>query len=73
MSKTVEDTANPESISFSSIKVLNDINIDVKEDEESKKCHQIPLETLNKGKLKYFNPIQVTIWKPYHMSHKKVS
>lgn len=59
MSKTAEDCARPESVSHSSINFLNDTDIDVKEDEDSKICHQIPLVNLDKGKLNHLKPRKI--------------
>ena len=52
MSKA-EDTSPPESVSHSSMKNLNDTDIDANKDEESKKCQQFALDNLNKGKFNH--------------------
>ena len=55
-----EDNDHSESVSHSSINVLNNTNIDVKEDKELKKCQQFELDNLNKGNLYHLKPIKIS-------------
>ena len=56
-----EDNDHSESVSHSSINVLNNTNIDVKEDKELKKCQQFELDNLNKGNLNHLISIKIAL------------